>query len=65
MAKTRYFAWTLGLGLVFAAVWYFLFSAITPKGQPPLTRLTSNNPFVADFDRASTKVRMVLLLSPT
>ena len=65
MAKMKYLAWTLGLGLVFTAAWYLLFSAITPKGQPPLTRLTSNNPFVSEFDRASTKVRMVLLLSPT
>lgn len=65
MLKTKYFASALGLGLVFAAAWYFLFSAITPQGQPPLTRLTSNNPFVTEFDRASTKVRMVLLLSPT
>lgn len=65
MAKTRYVAWFLGVGLVLAACWYFLWSAITPKGQPPLTRLTSDNPFVTDFNRASTKVRMVLLFSPT
>ncbi|HJT69011.1 MAG TPA: hypothetical protein VJ731_02355 [Terriglobales bacterium] len=65
MAKTKYLAWLLGLGLVLAAAWYFVFSAITPNGQPPLTRLTSENPFVTEFNRDATKVRMVLLLSPT
>jgi hypothetical protein len=65
MAKKKYSAWLLGAGLVVAACWYFLFSAITPNGQPPLTRLMSDNPFVTEFNRASTKVRMVLLLSPT
>jgi hypothetical protein len=65
MVKTKYFGWLLGLSLVFAAVWYFLFSATTPSGQPPLALLTSDNPFATEFNHASTKVRMVLLLSPT
>lgn len=65
MAKTKYLAWLLGVGLVFAAAWYFLFSATTPNGQRPLTRLTSEDLFVNEFNRATTKVRMVLVLSPT
>ena len=65
MVKKKYLTWLLGLAVVFAAVWYFLFSAITPNGQPRLARLTSDNPFVTEFNRASTKVTMVLLLSPT
>ena len=65
MTKRKYLAWLLGVGLGLAACWYFLFSAITPDGQPPLTRLTSDNPFVTEFNRTSAKVRMVLLLSPT
>lgn len=65
MAKTKYVAWLLGIGLVLAGCWYFLWSAITPNGQPPLTRLTSDSPFMTEFNRAATKVRMVLLLSPT
>lgn len=65
MAKTKYLAWLLGLGLVLTAAWYFLFSAITPSVQPPLTRLTSENPFLTEFNRDTAKIRMVLLLSPT
>jgi hypothetical protein len=65
MAKKKYLAWLLALGLVLAACWYFLFSAITPNGQPPLTRLTTDTPFVTDFNRATKEARMVLLLSPT
>lgn len=65
MTKRKYLAWLLGVGLVLAACWYFLFSAITPQGQPPLTRLMNDNPFVTEFNRAGTKVIMVLLLSPT
>jgi hypothetical protein len=42
-----------------------LWSPITPKGQPPLTRLTKDNLFVSQFSRAASNVRMVLLLSPT
>ena len=65
MTKRKYLAWLLGLGLVLAACWYFLWSAITPKGQPPLTLLSNDSPFVTEFNRTGAKVRMVLLLSPT
>lgn len=65
MAKTKYLPWIAGLGFVLTGAWYFLFSAITPNVQPPLARLTSEKPFVTEFNRDTTKVRMVLLLSPT
>ena len=64
MAKNRWFWGLLGLAILTVA-WYFLWSAITPKGQPPLTRLTNDNLFVSQFNRAVSNVRMVLLLSPT
>ena len=64
MAKNKCFWGLLGLA-VLALAWYFLWSAITPKGQPPLTRLTNDNLFVSQFNRAASNVRMVFLLSPT
>jgi hypothetical protein len=65
MAKNKWLPWLLGLGFALVLAWYFLWSAITPKGQPPLTRLTNDNPFVNQFNGAASNVRMVLLLSPT
>ncbi|MGB8582069.1 MAG: hypothetical protein WCD47_14700 [Candidatus Sulfotelmatobacter sp.] len=63
--NTKRLAWLLGLALAFAMLWYFLWSAVTPKGQPPLTRLTNEQAFVSEFNRAAGDVRMVLLFSPT
>ena len=64
MAKNKWYLGLLGLAMLTVA-WYFLWSAITPKGQPPLTRLSNDNLFVSQFNRAASNVRMVLLLSPT
>jgi hypothetical protein len=64
MAKRRWLWGLLGLA-VLALAWYFLWSPITPKGQPPLTRLTNDNLFLSQFNHAASNVRMVLLLSPT
>jgi hypothetical protein len=64
MAKNKWRLGLLGLAMLTVA-WYFLGSAITPKGQPSLTRLTNDNLFVSQFNRAASNVRMVLLLSPT
>jgi len=64
MAKSKWLWGLVGL-VVLALAWYFLWSAITPKGQPPLTRLTNDNLFVSQFNGAAPNVRMVLLLSPT
>ena len=64
MAKSKWVWGLLGLAIV-ALAWYFLWSPITPKGQPPLARLTNANLFVSQFNRTASNVRMVLLLSPT
>jgi hypothetical protein len=64
MAKTKYLASLLGLALVFIVGWYFLWSAITPNDQPPLTRLTTEQQFRSQLQPCRTKVKMVLLLSP-
>lgn len=65
MAKSKWWTSILGLASILALGWYFLWSAITPKGQPPLTRLVSDSLFVSQFNRAASNTRMVLLLSPT
>jgi hypothetical protein len=65
MAKSKWLLGLLGLAFIFALAWYFLFAAITPKDQPPLTRLSSDDAFVNQFNRAASNARMVLLLSPT
>lgn len=65
MTKKNYLAYFLGAVLVLTACWYFLWSPITPNGQPPLTRLTTDAPFVSEFNRTTKEARMVLLLSPT
>jgi hypothetical protein len=64
MAKSKWLWGLFGLAML-ALAWYFLWSSITPKGQPPLTRLANDNLFVSQFNRAASNVRMVLLLSPT
>lgn len=63
--NTERLAWLLGLVVAFGIAWYFLWSAVTPTGQPPLTRLTNEHAFVSAFNRTASDVRMVLLFSPT
>jgi hypothetical protein len=67
MAKGKYVLLVACLGITFALCWHFLWSARTPKGQPPLTYLVPSNPeqFRDQFDRAAPNTRLVLLLSPT
>jgi len=64
MAKNNWLWGLLGLAVLTVA-WCLLWSAITPKGQPPLTRLTNDTLFVSQFNNTASNVRMVLLLSPT
>jgi hypothetical protein len=64
MTKRKWLWGFLGM-VVLAVAWYFLWSPITPKGQPALARLTNDNLFVSQFNRPASSVRMVLLLSPT
>jgi hypothetical protein len=65
MAKSKWVWVFVALAFVLGLGWYFPWSAMTPVGQPPLTRLTNDNSFISQFNRAASKVRMVLLLSPT
>jgi hypothetical protein len=63
--STKRLGWLLGVAIAFGVAWYFLWSAVTPNGQPPLTRLTNAQAFVSEFNRNTSNVRMVLLFSPT
>jgi hypothetical protein len=65
--KVKYAAW---FALVFVALsigWYLWGSRRSPRGQPPLTQLTSTNfdQFKGVFNGAADRGRLVLLLSPT
>ena len=65
--KKKHIAWLVGVAFALSLAWYFVWSACTPKGQPPLTYLqpTDADQFRREFDRAAVNTRMVLLLSPT
>ena len=65
MMNSKRLALLLGLAVTLGIAWFLLWSDVTPNGQPPLTRLTSAQPFVDEFNRTANKARMVLLLSPT
>ena len=65
MLNTNRLVWLLGLAVAIGIAWYFFWSAVTPNGQPPLTRLTNAQAFVSEFNRSANDVRMVLLFSPT
>ncbi len=67
MAKRKYMLWFVAVALALSLGWHFLWSDRTPDGQPPLTYLRSDNTdqFKDQFDGASDKARLVLLLSPT
>lgn len=55
----------LGLAVASGMVWYFLWSTVTPNGQPPLITLTNSQTFATEFDRVASNAKMLLLLSPT
>jgi len=65
--KKKHIAWLVGVCVALSLGWHFLWSARTPKGQPPLSYLqpTDSGQFKREFDRAAANSRMVLLLSPT
>jgi len=67
MAKRKHLLWFVAVAFALLLGWHFLWSDRTPGGQPRLTYLTSNNidQFKDQFDGASDKARLVLLLSPT
>jgi len=62
--------WLLGLLLLLCmagAGYYFLVSARTPAGQPPLTSLHRSgfDGFEQVFDDAANRIRVVVMLSPS
>ncbi|HXY11032.1 MAG TPA: hypothetical protein VEI52_24580 [Terriglobales bacterium] len=67
MVNIKHVLWLAGIIATLLILWYFWGSQRTPPGQPPLTSLSESNiaRFRSDFDGASGKVRLVLLLSPT
>ena len=65
--KKKHITLLVGVAFALSLGWYFLWSARTPYGQPPLTYLqpADADHFKREFDRAAANSRMVLLLSPT
>ncbi len=65
--RVKYAFWVVGIAAALLIIWYLWLSKGTPPGQPPLTSLTQTNldHFKQDFNGASDKARLVLLLSPT
>lgn len=59
--------WLLCVIAVLAIGFYLWGSSSTPPGQPPLVSLDENNvlQFQQSFNAATSKTRVVLLLSPT
>jgi len=65
--KVKYAAWFAPVVVVLCIGWYLWGSRRAPRGQPPLTSLTSTNldQFKSAFNGAADRNRLVLLLSPT
>jgi hypothetical protein len=63
--SSRRILWFLIPAIVLAlAVWYGLFAHEAPPGQPPLATMDVTA-LKHEFERASGKTRILLLLSPT
>ena len=67
MVPAKYALLLVGVALAFTAYWYYWGSSRTPRGQPPLTSLTTSNldQFKRAFNDAADRTRLVLLVSPT
>ena len=67
MRVNRKYALLLFIALVVLVGWYFWGFSRTPHGQAPLTSLTPSNldQFKLQFNNATDRARLVLLLSPT
>jgi hypothetical protein len=53
--------------LIGGSIFYLTMPGVPPAGQPPLVEITDSALTVlqAEFNRASSSVRIILLLSPT
>lgn len=67
MFKTKSALWLIPIAFALFVGWYLWSSKRTPPGQRPLTPLAEGNfdKFRGDFNAASDRARLVLLLSPT
>jgi hypothetical protein len=65
--KMKYAAWFAVIAVALSVGWYFWGPRHAPRGQPPLTSLTPINldQFKHEFNGATDRNRLVLLLSPT
>jgi hypothetical protein len=65
--QVKYAAWFALVAVGLSVGWYLWGSRSAPRGQPPLTSLTSTNldQFKIAFNGAADRRRLVLLLSPT
>lgn len=65
--KRKIFLWIMAAVVVTGAGYYFFGGSATPKGQPPLTRVNSQNisKLKAAFNDAATSTRLLVMLSPT
>jgi hypothetical protein len=63
----KYAAWFALVVVALSVGWHLWGSRRAPRGQPPLTSLTSTNldQFKSAFNGAADRDRLVLLLSPT
>jgi hypothetical protein len=65
--NVKYVLLLVAVAVAFSVFWYYWGSTRTPRGQPPLTSLTRGNldQFKRQFNDASDRTRLLLLLSPT
>jgi hypothetical protein len=65
--NVKYVFLFVAVALALSMFWYYWGSTRTPRGQPPLSSLTLSNldQFKRQFNDASDRTRLLLLLSPT
>lgn len=65
--KGKYLVWITGAVIVIGFGYYFFGGSTTPKGQPPLTSLNSQNieGLKAAFNNSTASTRLLVMLSPT
>ena len=65
--KSKHLLWIAGAILVMGFGYYFFGGSTTPKGQPALTSLNSQNieGLKAAFNNSTASTRLLVMLSPT